>query len=407
MSDRTRAVDAYRLRRSKRMKNKLNMDGVSDVDLYRYRRYQRLTKRARMDAEDPAGWITVNGNHIPVNEAGEAIGGQPKALGGGGGSGKGGSSSGGAKPKKDKRIMEVKGSKTRHVSAAEASSSKKVGSYERKNSFKNGYRSTSVDPRDRDSASGVTMKENTNEAGEWTEAREALHSEIIDNVFDGVKPAEGKPVTTFMGGGPSSGKTYVVEKEADNLNLPKDDERVLVDPDGCKHYLPEYDPNNPGPVHEESSSLAKRITKVAQENGYNVLVDGTGDGSADKMRKKIEQAKAAGHEVNGVYVFKPVEDAIVGNFARERTVNTEMLVDTHKAISNILPEIAKDFDNVKLYANMKKGEPPVLIAEGGGGKDLQIINQDLYNKFLDNANYQYDQKRVDYLASLPEAQKKH
>ena len=31
--------------------------------------------------EEPASWITVNGNHIPLNEAGNPIGGQPKALG--------------------------------------------------------------------------------------------------------------------------------------------------------------------------------------------------------------------------------------------------------------------------------------------------------------------------------------
>lgn len=32
--------------------------------------------------EEPAKWITVNGNRIPLNESGEAIGGNPKAFGG-------------------------------------------------------------------------------------------------------------------------------------------------------------------------------------------------------------------------------------------------------------------------------------------------------------------------------------
>ena len=232
-----------------------------------------------------------------------------------------------------------------------------------------------------------------------------MHSKIIDNTFEGVKKPEGKPVCTFMGGGPSSGKTYVVEKEAKNLNLPADDERVLVNPDDLKQELPEYSASDPGPVHEESSALAKRITKIAQENGYSVLVDGTGDGEAEKMRKKIQQAKDLGQTVNGVYVFKPVEDAICSNFARERTVSQEMLVNTHKMISKILPEIASEFDNVKLYANIKKGEPPVLIAEGGNGNGLKILNEDLYKMFLANADYQYDQKRIDYLRTLPESQK--
>ncbi len=293
-----------------------------------------------------------------------------------------------------------------YVSKGDASTAKKVGGYARKNSFKNGYGVTKVDPRDRSSKSGYTMRQNTNGKGEWTVEREALHSKIIDDTFDKVEKASGKPVTTFMGGGPASGKSYVVKQEADNLNLPKDNERVLVDPDALKKPLPEYDPDNPGPVHEESSALAKRVTKIAQENGYNVLVDGTGDGSIEKMRGKIEQAKAAGHTVNGVYVFKPVEDALIANFSRERTVDPEEVVKTHKAISTILPAIAKDFDDVKLYANMKENEPPVLIATGGGGKDLSVIDQDLFGTFLKNGDYQYDEGRVRELSKLPEAQKK-
>lgn len=31
--------------------------------------------------EEPASWVTINGNHIPLNEEGRAIGGNPKALG--------------------------------------------------------------------------------------------------------------------------------------------------------------------------------------------------------------------------------------------------------------------------------------------------------------------------------------
>ena len=288
----------------------------------------------------------------------------------------------------------------------DVSGAKKVGGYTRKNTFKNGYGTTKVNPKDRACKSGLSMRANTNGKGEWKEEREALHSKIIDDTFEGVEKADGQPVTTFMGGGPASGKSYVVKAEAENLQLPADNQRILIDPDKCKKPLPEYDPDNPGPVHEESSSLSKRMTQIAQENGYNVLVDGTGDGSADKMRAKIEQAKEAGHVVNGVYVFKPVEDAIVANFARERTVNPKMLVETHSKISTILPEIARDFDDVKLYANVRRGEPPILIATGGSGKDLTVLDQGLYDQFLANGNYQYDQARVNELKQLPEAQKK-
>jgi len=48
------------------------------IDQYRERRAARIA--ARFD-EEPDSWITVNGNHIPLDENGRAIGGQPKALG--------------------------------------------------------------------------------------------------------------------------------------------------------------------------------------------------------------------------------------------------------------------------------------------------------------------------------------
>ena len=46
------------------------------VDRFRERRQKRLDAK-----EEPAAWITVNGNHIPVDEEGNPVGGQKKALG--------------------------------------------------------------------------------------------------------------------------------------------------------------------------------------------------------------------------------------------------------------------------------------------------------------------------------------
>ena len=55
------------------------LTGLMDkISQYRDRRAARIA--ARYD-EEPDSWITVNGNHIPLNEEGKAIGGQPKAIG--------------------------------------------------------------------------------------------------------------------------------------------------------------------------------------------------------------------------------------------------------------------------------------------------------------------------------------
>jgi len=60
------------------MTKKRKHDSSDDISRFRNRRQARID--TRMD-EEPDSWITVNGNHIPLDENGKAIGGQPKALG--------------------------------------------------------------------------------------------------------------------------------------------------------------------------------------------------------------------------------------------------------------------------------------------------------------------------------------
>jgi len=66
---------------------------------------------------------------------------------------------------------------------------------------------------------------------------------------------------------------------------------------------------------------------------------------------------------------------------------------THTEKSSILPEIAPDFDNVELYANVIGGSPK-LIARGGGGKLLTILDQELYNKFLANGTFSASDEEI-------------
>ena len=399
------AIKQYRKRRQERIDKRngaVRKPHYDSVEEYRKRREKRLEARADAGVGWVYGILKQNGidtKGMDVKEAFEEL----AKLNGGEGE-KGGKDEKGGESKK-KNVNET-GSAKKYVNAENSSKAPTVGGYKRKNlkNFKNGYGVTASGEKERnDLKNGLTMNQNTNEKGEWTEEREALHSKIIDDTFEGCKKTDGEHVTTFLGGGPASGKSYVHKTFGKEFGIPEGS--VVADPDACKKSLPEYNPDEPWFVHEESSSLAKRITKLSQENGYNTLVDGTGDGSVDGMRKKIKQAKEAGNVVRGRYVFMPVEDAIQLNFARERSVNPEMLVDTHKKISSILPEIAADFDDCELYANIIGGKPK-LIAKGGGGKPLEIIDKELYNKFLDNGKYEYNQERVEELRQTEMSQKK-
>ena len=232
----------------------------------------------------------------------------------------------------------------------------------------------------------------TDENGNLTDEREKLHREIIDEFFDGAEKPSGKPIFTVMGGGSAAGKSTMLDTGA--VKLPKG--TVTVDSDAIKKKLPEFDDFiSEGKsdiaaayVHEESSALAKRMLGIANREGFNVALDGTGDGSVKSLIKKIEAARKAGLRVEGVYATVPTEVALARSYARGvktgRVVPNAVIEQTHKKVSQVLPECAHLFDDVKLFDTT---DGAVLIATGGGGKPLTPVKgkEALFKAFLDKA----------------------
>lgn len=238
---------------------------------------------------------------------------------------------------------------------------------------------------------GDLLSKYTNADGTLTPEREELHKQIIDETFKDVTRADGQPTFTVMGGGPASGKSTMINSGA--ATLPKNS--VTVDPDAIKGKLPEYkemvakgDLSAAGYAHEESSALAKRMLGVANDNGFNVVLDGTGDGSVNSIMKKIEGARKAGMTVEGIYATVPTDVAVSRALARAektgRYVNLDTIRSIHKKVSQILPEIASEFDVVKLYDTT---DGAILIATGGNGQPLTPIPgyESLFEEFLKKA----------------------
>lgn len=239
-------------------------------------------------------------------------------------------------------------------------------------------------------------------SGKLSSKREALHRRIVaDHFIDVTKPKTGEPkVFTFLGGGPASGKSTAMKGVPD---YPKAGEAVMVDADEIKKKIPEYkkmtkagDNTAAAYAHEESSALVKRTVSAAQKNGYNVLWDGTGDGSVASMKKKIAQAKASGYTVNLRYVTCSIEEAL--NRAKTRAAKTgrevpyDVVINTHKKVSEILPQIASICDDVQLWDT--NGKKPKLIAVGGKGRELTPIKgcRDKVNEFLDKTKENWEEQ---------------
>lgn len=239
-----------------------------------------------------------------------------------------------------------------------------------------------------------SLGKHTTADGKLTPERAALHKKIVKQVLAGVEKApEGEKTFIMMGGGPASGKSTMVKSGA--VDMPDKKHAVYVDSDFIKGCLPEYqkmvksgDTKAAAYCHEESSALAKRIMKVALDNGYTVVLDGTGDGGEASLSKKLIQAKAAGAKTRGVYATVDTQEAI--NRSNKRAEKTGRLVpeehirEIHSNVSKALPKCAAQFDEVVLYDTSTK--TPKLLATGGSGKGLTAVDQKGLDAFLAKAN---------------------
>lgn len=273
-----------------------------------------------------------------------------------------------------------------------------------------------------------------------TPERRALHREIIDSHFknpDGSEktPPEGQPEYIFMGGGPASGKTSMLQSAQEEGLAPKwcgdgtngrkgtDTHSVAINADEIKGSLPEYGAlvgtaGSKGGVgfagrsgqkaaaslvHEESSILSKQVNREAMAKGVNIILDGTGNNSPKKMAGKVDDAAKAGYKTTGIYATVPTNVAVqravdrgrpVGQTytkpdgttgkGQGRYVDPSIVVGTHKGVSRVFPEVSKAFDTVKLFDTT--GPKPKLIAEGTKGKRLRVRDKVAYDAFLGKAD---------------------
>ena len=341
---------------------------------------------SKLDSKDIV-WITKNGRHIPLNkQTGKPVDGW---------SWDGPTAKKGAlhKSKDTTKTTGTDANKKEHDLKEAKKQADVLNTGNNKNHFKNGYGKTEIEDWIFSEPEGETsLKDNLDAHHVLSPEREALHKEIIDKHFEGKVPAKGQKTFYMTGGGGAAGKSTFSKKEERAKYMNQDDNTVFVDSDEIKKMLPEWDADNPDSakyLHEESSMLSKRIMKIARENGYNYMLDGTGDNSVKSVEKKIKEAHDAGYKVVASYVSCDVETALKRNAERwvktGRLVPYARLIGAHKSVSEILPKVADQFDSVKLYDSNKF--PLTLIAEGGNGKKLKVLSISKYEKFLRKAGF--------------------
>ena len=220
--------------------------------------------------------------------------------------------------------------------------------------------------------------------GKLDPQRQALHDKIVAGHLAGHQ-REAHPVAVFLGGGTAAGKS---------TRWPRGSQPgVQVDSDEIKGELPEYGPlaaardrRAASHMHEESSMLSKRIVAGAERAGYSYTLDGTGDGTYDKMKAKIDSARRAGHLVVGKYMTLDTGEAIRRAEARAqqtgRAVSPRVARELHAAVSDVFARLVAndDFDAAELWDN--NGEQPALVGRKELGGTWQVTDPVAWQRFL-------------------------
>lgn len=158
----------------------------------------------------------------------------------------------------------------------------------------------------------------------WSQDREAAHDVLLAELYERAASVPCDHKAVVAGGLPGAGKTTVLRAFA-GIEL---SDYLMINPDEIKATMARHGlvPDVAGltPMeaselaHEESSHLAKRLARMAQADGRNVVWDVTMS-RADSAEQRIKDLRAGGYtRIDGVFVDAPAEVAIMRADARHR-----------------------------------------------------------------------------------------
>jgi predicted ABC-type ATPase len=161
--------------------------------------------------------------------------------------------------------------------------------------------------------------------GVWTAERKLLHRDIVRKVILGFDEktlavdrsnilsnglhkaktaSDVAPVYTVLGGRSGAGKSFLTSGKGPVTAR----NTLIMDSDGIKTLLPEWQGWNAGELHLESSYLFDEITKIARRMNFNVVHDMT----LKNARQAVERMNLfsdAGYQLEGYYMYLPRHEA--------------------------------------------------------------------------------------------------
>ncbi len=207
--------------------------------------------------------------------------------------------------------------------------------------------------------------------GTYTPERAALHRSMINKLFSDANVAAATPdagtapTMTVLGGRGGSGKSWFTKKGG-----PVDTSHaILIDADGFKAALPEYQGWNAAALHEESDHLVNMAATEAVALKVNVIHDATLR-SFSGVSARVANYQAAGFQVQGYYMYTAPQVAtgramqrFVHGGPTGRFVPPEVILGNTQNERNF-DQLIPHFSKWAVYDN--NGASPVHVASGGG-----------------------------------------
>jgi len=231
---------------------------------------------------------------------------------------------------------------------------------------------------------------------EWTPDRNRIQGALVADLYERARDVPCEGLAIIAGGLGGAGKSTVLSKHA-GIDLSR---YLTINPDNIKEEMaerglvPEVEGLSPMEaselVHEESSYIAKRLALRATADQKNLIWDITMS-SRESTERRINDLRAAGYTVDGIFVDIPVETSVRRADARHREGHNDYRAGIGLGGRYVPPEVIRaqadpdwgsqnrkffedvnpTFDHWQRFDNSVDGRAPVL-AETGPPDDKNV-----------------------------------
>lgn len=148
----------------------------------------------------------------------------------------------------------------------------------------------------------------------------------------------------FSMGLPAAGKSTWIAANLANTH-------TVIDPDAVKESHADYDPRDPQALHAWSQEVVEGLwAECLTAASGSWVMDGTGT-NAEKMVRRMNQAREAGYSVRLVYVRCTLATSLLRNSQRSRIVPEDVVRGKARDIATSFELVSPAADSVTIIDN--------------------------------------------------------